>query len=235
MSAQFTGFPLGTRDFFKGLSENNTRQWFEENKPFYTDRILPAAQSFVQDLGERLQEIAPGIIADTRLNGSGSIFRIYRDVRFSRDKTPYKTYMGIFWWQGSHKKMESSGFYFHLEHDRLFLYTGLNFFTRQALSAYREYLQNEEHSDALADALKKVKKRGYKVGGERYKRFPRDYDKEMKNADLMLYKGLHAVLEDPIPDEFYVKGLVDICYEHFHQMAPLHHWLHQMLETNPPA
>ena len=57
----------------------------------------------------------------------------------------------------------------------------------------------------------------------------------MKNADLMLYKGLHAVLEDPIPDEFYVKGLVDICYEHFRQMAPLHHWLHQMLETSPPA
>jgi len=235
MNKRFRGFPLGTRDFYKGLKKHNNREWFNKHKPFYKDEILPAAQALVHDLGDRLEEIAPGIIADPRLNGSGSIFRIYRDVRFSKDKSPYKPFLGIIWWQGSRKKTAGSGFYFHLEHNRLTLYTGLNLFTPDALHAYRKHLQKEKNSEALASALKKIKKKSYTIGGERYKRFPRNFDKDMKNADLMFYKGLHASTTGPIPDEFYAIDLVDICFNHYRKMAPLHLWLYEMLETIPPA
>ena len=235
MSERFTGFPLGTRDFYKDLIKHNNREWFAKNKPFYKDRILPAAQVLVQDLGERLREIAPGIIADSRLNGAGSIFRIYRDIRFSPDKSPYKTFLGILWWQGSGKKFENSGFYFHLEHDRLTLYAGINSFSPNKLDLYRQYVLQEDHGQALKDIIANLEAQGYQIGGEQYKRVPRGYDKEHPHADLLLYKGLHAGLPGPIPDEFYAVDLVDICFDHFRNMAPLHHWLHQMLESNPPA
>ena len=233
MSEHFTGFPLGTRDFYKALAENNNKEWFAEHKPFYTQAILPAAQSFVQDLGARLCEITADIIADPRLNGSGSIFRIYRDVRFSPNKSPYKTYLGILWWQGSDKKTENSGFYFHLEHDRLILYAGINYFPRDMLDTYRQQLMKD--GQTLENAIRQIKSQGYEIGGEQYKRHPAGYDKTHAHADLLLYKGLYASLEGPIPDEFYAVDLIDICFEHFRNMAPLHHWLHEMLESSPSA
>lgn len=235
MSKRFTGFPLGTRDFYKGLAENNNREWFQKNREFYKEQILPIAQAFVCDLGARLRQITPGVVADTRLNGSGSIFRIHRDLRFSPDKTPYKPFLGILWWQGSSKKTRNSGYYFHLEHDRLSLYTGMHLFSRDALAAYRRRVVNEEHSSALNKIIAKVQTSGYKIGGEQYKRPPRGYPVTEENAELLLYKGLHAGLEGPIPDEFYAVDLIDICFEHFRKMAPLHNWLHQMLESNRPA
>jgi uncharacterized protein (TIGR02453 family) len=233
MTEHFTGFPLGTRDFYKDLAENNNKEWFAEHKPFYTQAILPAAQALVRDLGKRLCEFTPDIIADPRLNGSGSIFRIYRDIRFSRDKSPYKSFLGILWWQGSGKKTGNSGFYFHLEHDRLILYTGINLFPRDMLDTYRQ--QVLEDGQRLQTSIQQIKSQGYTIGGDQYKRHPAGYDKNHAHADLLLYKGLWASLEGPIPDEFYAVDLIDICLEHFRSMAPLHHWLHEMLESNPPA
>jgi uncharacterized protein (TIGR02453 family) len=235
MPEHFTGFPLGTRDFYKGLAKNNNREWFSKNQAFYKERILPAAQALVRDLGARLYEVAPGIIVDTRLNGSGSIFRIYRDIRFSPDKSPYKTFLGILWWQGSGKKIDNSGFYFHLSHDRLILYAGMNNFPKNILDSYRQRVLDEEHGQALKKVIKQIQSQGYEIGGEQYKRVPRGYDKDHAHADLLRYKGLHASLPGPIPDEFYAVDLVDICFEHFRKMAPLHHWLHEMLENSPPA
>ncbi|MDX9864016.1 MAG: DUF2461 domain-containing protein [Anaerolineaceae bacterium] len=235
MPQHFTGFPLGTRDFYKDLAANNNKAWFTEHKPFYTQAILPAARALVSDLGARLCEIAPGVVIDTGLNGSGSIFRIHRDIRFSPDKSPYKTYLGILWWQGSRKKNENSGFYFQLEHNRLNLYTGVQLFPRDALDEYRQSVQDGKYGAALNEIIAQLQSSGYLIGGDQYKRLPAGYSGAQDNAELLLYKGLYAGMEGPIPDEFYAIDLVDICFEHFRNMAPLHHWLHQMLESSPPA
>ena len=235
MSKHFTGFPLGTRDFYKGLAENNDKAWFTEHKPFYSEAILPAAQAFVRDLGKRLREISPGVAIDTRLNGSGSIFRIYRDIRFSPDKSPYKTFLGILWWQGSRKKTENSGFYFQLDHDRLNLYTGILLFPRDTLEEYRQSVLDKKYGPSLNKIITELQSSGYLIGGDQYKRLPTGYSGAQDNAELLLYKGLYAGMEGPIPDEFYAIDLIDICFEHFRKMAPLHHWLHEMLESKPPA
>ena len=87
-ATQFEGFPADTLDFLNELSENNDKTWFDANKDRYRANVIANAPAFVATLGERLQAgISPGIVYDTRTNGAGSMMRIYRDTRFSKDVT----------------------------------------------------------------------------------------------------------------------------------------------------
>ena len=99
---EFNGFPKETVKFLKNLAKNHKRDWFNEHKGDFDAYVTEPARGFVDAMGTRLMEIAPGIIAEPRVNGS--IFRIYRDTRFSKDKTPYKTHLGIFMWEGEGPK-----------------------------------------------------------------------------------------------------------------------------------
>ena len=90
----FSGFSQEVISFYNELALNNDRDWFNAHKSVYTEKVLEPAQGFVLAMGERLRMLSPNIIADPRTNGSGSIFRIYKDTRFSKDKTPYKTFLG---------------------------------------------------------------------------------------------------------------------------------------------
>jgi len=109
--AKFNGFPRQYFTFFNQLKKNNTREWFEEHRGDYDEFVLDPAREFVIAMGEKLRKIAPAVNAIPKINQS--LFKINRDVRFSKDKSPYKTNMGIWFWEGRGKRMESSGFYFH--------------------------------------------------------------------------------------------------------------------------
>ena len=105
----FDGFSHDTVAFFEALQENNNKEWFNENKTNFERNVLEPARGFVVALGQRLKEkISQDIIADPRTDKS--IFRLYRDTRFSKNKSPYKTHMGIFFWEGERKKLENPGF-----------------------------------------------------------------------------------------------------------------------------
>ena len=80
--------------FLEDLAANNDREWFAANKRRYEEHLLEPALAFIEDFAPRLEQISPHFRADPRPNG-GSLFRIYRDTRFSKDKTPYKTNVGI--------------------------------------------------------------------------------------------------------------------------------------------
>ena len=84
---EFLGYPEEGLRFLVDLAANNNRDWFEENKAIYQNHLLAPSQSLVLALGERLKEISDDVQYDTRTNGSGSLMRIYRDVRFSKDDT----------------------------------------------------------------------------------------------------------------------------------------------------
>ncbi len=137
--AGFSGFPEDALTFLHELSDNNEKSWFDANKQRYHDAILAHVPAFVTALGQRLQsEISPGIVYDTRTNGAGSMMRIYRDVRFSRDKTPYKTNMAFIFWEGPRKKMENPSFGFQFGTWGGGLYGGVFGFTKELLDAYRQ-------------------------------------------------------------------------------------------------
>jgi uncharacterized protein (TIGR02453 family) len=192
---------------------------------------LEPAQDFIVEMGTRLKQLSPGIHADPRVNMS--IFRIFRDIRFSKDKTPYKTHLGIWMWEGGGAKFESSGYYFHLEPPNILLGVGIHMFSKDLLKAYREAVVDPVAGPALVDAAKQVSESGdYKLGGEHYKRVPRGYDAEHPNAELLRYNGLTAGEEVPIPEEFYSEALLDYCYKRYADMYPIQHWLFELTEKS---
>ena len=222
----FTGFPEELISFYKDLSRHNNREWFEEHKDDYKHYVITPSQNFILAMGKRLRTFSPDIISDTRTNGAGSLFRIYRDTRFSPDKSPYKTFLGIFFWEGERKKAENSGFYFHLEPDKLMLAVGIHMFPKFLLKSYRDAVIHSEYGMTLLEAVEGVTViEEYQIGGKHYKRVPRGYDSSHKNAKFLLHKGLYAFIETEIPNEFYSEALLDYCLERFHDMYPIHRWL----------
>jgi uncharacterized protein (TIGR02453 family) len=110
--------------FLRELEENNNRPWFEENKQRYLDTIREPAKVFIEDFGDRLQAISDHFIADTRTNG-GSLMRPYRDTRFSADKTPMKTNVGIQFRHEMGRDVHAPGFYVHIEPRECFAGIGM--------------------------------------------------------------------------------------------------------------
>ena len=212
--------------FLEDLRENNNREWFQERKSVYTERVFGPAQDFVIALGERLRSVSEGIQYGTDASGRGSIFRIYRDIRFSKDKTPYNTNVRLLFWEGSRKKMENPGFFLRIEPEGCQVYAGHYRFAKPFLEAYREAVIDDELGPGLERALQEVTEAGdYEIGGERYRRVPRGYDAEHERVELLLHKGMYA--EAPEIDRAVLTKpeLVDVCLEHCCNMAPLQRWL----------
>ncbi len=221
----FDGFPRAAVKFYRELEKNNNRRWFEENKHVYKESVLAPAQDLVLAMGERLRKLSPNVMADPRTSGAGSIFRIYRDTRFSKDKNPYKAFLGIFWWEADRKKMESPGFYFHLEPSGLMIAVGSHVFSKESLGAYRDAVADPKRGAALSRAVSRVTSKGYEVGGAHYKRVPRGYDPEHPRAELLKYNGLWAADEGKIPKELYSSDLIGYCFDRWKDMKPVYTWL----------
>ncbi|HDY87082.1 MAG TPA: DUF2461 domain-containing protein [bacterium] len=224
MITEFSGFPDECIMFYKNLAKNNNTSWFKKHKNDYEKYVLEPARSFVSEMGELLLSIAPAINADPRVNRS--LFRINRDIRFSKDKRPYKTHLAVWFWEGIGPRMESSGFYFHLDVNKLMIGVGIYCFPKPILDKYREYVVHKKHGPALTKALKEVAANGsYNIGGSHYKRVPRGFDASHKNATLLLHNGLYTGVESDIPDELFSRNLLDYCFVRFNDMLPIHKWL----------
>ena len=225
--SEFNGFYKETSKFFEDLKKNNTKEWFNDHKRDYQENVLDPAIPFVTAMGQRLRKIAPSIVAIPRINKS--LFRLNRDTRFSNDKSPYKTNLGIWFWEGPRKRMECSGFYFHLEPNRLMLGAGLHIFTKDLLNRYREVVVDKKHGADLRKAIHSVSEKGYIVHGKYYKKIPAGYDPSHKNAEYLLYNGLSAMVETKIPREFFSSALIDYVFSHFKNMSPIQKWLRKAL------
>ncbi len=224
----FNGFPRKYFTFFNQLKKNNTREWFEEHRSDYEDFVMHPARAFVMAMGKKLRKIAPGVNAIPKINQS--LFKINRDVRFSKDKSPYKTYMGIWMWEGQRKRMASSGFYLHVENKKLLIGVGIKMFPKPLLDRYRQAVVDKKQGVALKRAVEKVAAAGYLIDGQHYKKVPRGYDPEHPRAEYLLYNGLTARLEEKVTDVFYSDAIIDYAYGHYKNMLPLHRWLRKALD-----
>ncbi|MYD54260.1 MAG: DUF2461 domain-containing protein [Chloroflexi bacterium] len=123
-------------DFLVGLSANNEREWFNARKDVYETVLREPALEYIRQVGGPLADISPHIRASDRKQG-GSLMRIYRDVRFSRDKSPYKTNVGIQFRHESGKDVHAPGYYVHISIEECFIGAGSWMPDRDALLAYR--------------------------------------------------------------------------------------------------
>ena len=226
---EFSGFSKDTFKFLKGLEKNNKKEWFEEHRETFEEEVLQPSLSFIAAMGEKLSSIAPGIVAIPKTDKS--IFRIYKDVRFSKDKTPYKTHVGIFFWEGKRKKLENPGFYLQLNKGSIYVAGGLYIFPKDLLKPYRDAVVDPKKGKELRSIIKKITKNGrYKIGDTHYKKVPRGYDPDHPNAELLLYNGIHAFCELPLPKEIYSSDFLDYCYGIFKDYSPLHAWVRSYIK-----
>jgi uncharacterized protein (TIGR02453 family) len=224
--SSFEGFPAAGLRFLADLRKNNNKKWFDARKEIYRESLMEPAQVFVVALGDRLREISGGIISDPRLNGSGSLMRIYRDTRFSADKSPYKNWLGIFFWEGVGKKNENPGFFMRIEADGAFVGCGKYLFPRSRLGAYRNAVADSRKGRALAGILESFENDSIlTLGGETYKRVPSGYNPDHPRADLLRNKGLFVYVDKVPRKELLSPGFVDICYDWCRKMSPLYNWL----------
>ena len=122
--------------FLRELAANNDREWFAANKERYVAQVQEPALAFIEDVGMRMPDISRHIVADPRTTG-GSLFRIYRDTRFAKDKTPYKTHCGIQFRHARTRDVHAPGFYLHLEPGSVFMACGVWHPERDTLHAIR--------------------------------------------------------------------------------------------------
>ena len=125
---------------------------------------------------------------------NGSLFRINRDVRFSKDKTPYKPHIDIWFWSGEAKSWDQAGFFFGLGPNRLIVGAGIHKFSKSQAAAYRDAIVGKPGS-GLARRLGALKKAGYQLGGATRKRVPRGYPDDHVRSALLLHDGLTAQWE----------------------------------------
>ena len=221
----FDGFGPGALRFLQDLTFNNDREWFAANRDRYETEIRGPAQSFIVSLGVLLSEEFPSVIFDTRLNGSGSLMRIYRDIRFSPDKRPLKENVGIIFPLKPGKKVEVPIFYFHIEAGRSFFYGGQHVFSPEVLESFRQAVDDDRTGAALQAILSDLALKGLRAMEEpAYKRVPRSHAADHPRADLLRQAALGVGI-DFRPENLERADLAVRCFDAAVAMKPLMDWL----------
>lgn len=224
---EFKGFSKKTLPFLSSIRKNNNKEWFEAHRTEYEELILNPSRAFVVEMGEHLQALEPTINAIPKINKS--LYRIYRDTRrMGANKEPIKHRIGVIFWQGNNKRMQSSSFYMHFSPDELMVATGVKWFEKPMLDAYREYILDDSKRIELDTILASIRAKGYTHLEKGYKRYPRGFKEDMPSSDLSLYKGMATFkILDPHLIE---KGeeLVDTLYKIYEDMLPLQQYMYEV-------
>lgn len=220
----FEGFSKKTATFLRGLTKNNNKAWFDANRGSYDADYMEPAKSFVAAIGPKLKTISPSISFEPKVNGS--IFRINRDIRFSKDKTPYKTHLDMWFWHGDRRGWASPGFFFRMYADRLILGAGMHKFEKPQLAAFRDAVLADRSGRALAKVIDKLGSAGtYTIGGASRKTVPRGFDADHPRAALLLHEGLFASIEERPGAVVETPEFVNYCVSRFKTMWPISRWL----------
>lgn len=190
----FTGLPKDYFAFFNELKENNNREWFNDNKPRFRESVQEPLAAFVEAMAPRLKKVSKHFVADPRLNG-GSVFRIYKDVRFSKDKAPYKTHGGVQFRHARGKDAHAPGFYVHLAPDEIFYGGGIWHPPSPRLLLIREAIRDKAKPWLSATASEKFKKRFKGVRGDGLTRPPRGFDGDHPLIEDIKRKSFFAMAE----------------------------------------
>jgi len=210
MAAAF--FTPGLMKFLRDLRTHNEREWFEANRDRYEREMLEPALEFIEAFAPYLRKISPHFVASSRRSG-GSLFRIHRDIRFSKDKTPYKTHLGIQFRHEAAKDVHAPGFYLHIQPGESFAGVGMWHPDNQTLTKIRQAIVDDPPGWKRAVQGKRFTE-SYALAGDSLKRPPKGFDPEhplvedLKRKDLV---GMSSFSEREITSEELLKKFADRC------------------------
>jgi len=218
----FSGFPSDFFRFFEELKQNNNREWFNDNKPRYQHSVVNPISEFIVCIAPRLKKISPHYVANPAPHG-GSMFRIYRDTRFSKDKTPYKTHAAIQFRHEAGKSAHAPGFYVHLATDSLFFGGGIWSPPNPRLNLIRDAIVDNARSWSRLSNASRVRETGG-ITGDSLKRPPRGYDAEHKHIKDLKRKSLYIMTQSD-PSAVYEPEFVSQVADAFNTAAPLNRFI----------
>ncbi|MES2704683.1 MAG: DUF2461 domain-containing protein [Bacteroidota bacterium] len=200
-------------DFFKGLSANNTAAWFAENKKQYETAVKEPFKLLVGEMISRIQKHQPEI----EIAPADAIFRINKDIRFSKDKIPYNTHVSANISSQGRKSKEEPGFYFQLSHDKIMVYGGAYMVEPATLQKIRSAIAGDPKKFATLYNDKNFKEKYGDIQGEKNKKIPDEFkaavDKEPLVANKQFYYTAEIsakhITQDDLPDtlmEYYKAG-----------------------------
>ncbi|MCB1517003.1 MAG: DUF2461 domain-containing protein [Hyphomicrobiaceae bacterium] len=220
----FEGFPREVTAFFRGLRDNNSKEWFDQHAAEYERVVRKPSLALISDLTAPLIDLDPPLKAEPRLNGS--LRRINRDIRFSADKTPYQTYQHLIFWVGDHPN-RSPGVHliigakgFGFGSGQWALEAGQLGRVRQAIIA--------DKGKSLQRALDEAASRGARISEPALKRVPAGFDPQSDVAEFLKHKGFVVRADqEQVPEEMYDSRGVDYVLELCRALNPVNAFLMQ--------
>lgn len=211
--------------FLNKLKINNNKEWFEANKKSY----LESKSQFEILVNILIGEIVKFDKEISGIQAKDSIFRIYRDVRFSPDKTPYKTNFGAYMVKGG-RKSGFAGYYFHIEPDNVFLSGGIYMPAPQVLKAIRDEIYH--NFDVFDDIITKpeFKKHFGNIAGSKLKSIPKGYPKDFEGSELLKFKDYYIFEQVNINKIKTEEEFIIMASEVFKLMVPLNGFLNNAIE-----
>lgn len=211
---QFEGFPVQALDFYDDLEVDNTKSFWDAHKATYDEHVKAP---FVA--------LTSGLEAEF---GTAKIFRPYRDVRFAKDKTPYKTHQGAFVAAGP-----AMGWYVELSPRGVRVGGGFYEASGARLGAIRDAVSDDSTGPALKRLLTKLEKAGFEIGGEQLKTSPRGYDADHPRIDLLRHKQLVASRSYGFEKVIHTPAVATLIRDDWRALKPLVAWLQRAVEGVP--
>jgi len=202
----FEGIPSAAFRFYEELEENNNREWWLEHKDIYDAAVK-------EPLAALLSELEPEF-------GPAKIFRPNRDIRFSQDKSPYKTAQGAF--AASH---EGLGFYLQVSADGLLIGGGCHSYTPAQLARFRVAVDAPDSGGELQQIVDSVAAAGFAIQGEKLKTVPRGFDKDHPRGELLKHKSLSAGVEVGEPEWLATPSAKQEIADRWEVLRPLVDWV----------
>lgn len=211
--------------FFEDLSQNNNREWFLENKSRYETFVKKPFEEFIQDMIYRIHEDDENLM----LTAKEAIFRIYRDIRFSKDKTPYKTHVSAVIRNNGRKNMTDPGIYLELNNKYLRFYSGIYEMSKDQINKVRLYISTnlDEFSKLLNQ--KDFKKYFTTIRGEQNKRLPKEYKELVLRQPLIANKQFYFYTE-LIPEKIIGNNLSKNLMKYYFAAKPMNNFLKKALK-----
>ena len=220
----FAGFGPGMIDFLAGLEADNTKAYFDANRAIYDEHVRRPLQLLCLAVGERMAD-GPAPEIDFEPKVGRSMFRINRDLRFSKDKTPYHPHLDLAWWQGDHPKT-SPAFILRIRHDEMLTGVGVFALTDDRLERFRSAVvadtgaELERIVDQVTDTVPTAS-----LSEPSRKRVPKGFDPDHPRASFLLHDGLHLSGVEPTPATVTTPDFADHVAQRFGAYVDLHRWL----------
>jgi len=212
------GFSEGTFAFLRQLAENNNREWFAEHKGEYEALVREPAFAFIDAISPELHRISPHFVAKASKVG-GSLMRVYRDARFSKDKTPFKTNVGIQFRHEQGKDIHAPGFYVHIEASEVFVGAGLWHPDVTALQGIRQHIDTFPQSWTDVKSDPKFQKL-FHFAGDALKTAPKGFPKDHPMIEDLRRKDFIAI-SPVVPELCLEDDFSDIVMDYFKLTKPL--------------